>query len=104
MRKPHCVANDLEQREGICTGRAVIHLDEKHGKGDAAREIVRATGAEYVIALGDSRGDLGMFGVADYSIAIGKAHPSVVESADAHFINPDLGVVAEAIAARDYLI
>ena len=57
-------------RVGVNKGTAIPLVLEAMGVGDA-----------YVVAVGDSEVDLGMFRAADYSIALGNAPPHVKEEA-----------------------
>jgi phosphoserine phosphatase len=73
---PHCFVNDLAQCGGVCTGEAIVNVAD-HDKGRIARGLIDQLEPERVIAIGDSRGDLPVFALADVSIAVGASHPAV---------------------------
>ncbi|MFC4998286.1 HAD family hydrolase [Dactylosporangium cerinum] len=83
FRVDWCVANDLATVDGLCTGVALIEVDE-HEKGPHAKLARERFGAAHVVAIGDSAGDLPMFGEADLSIAVGCATPAVLAAVDVH--------------------
>jgi phosphoserine phosphatase len=83
------VANDLAVSDGRCTGTALIEVDE-HDKARHARRARRRFGAAHVVAIGDSAGDLPMFGEADLSITVGCVVPAVLAAADVNLGDNDL--------------
>jgi phosphoserine phosphatase len=89
-----CLANDLEAADGLCTGRAIIEVGE-HDKGLHSRRLIEQTGAEHVVAIGDSAGDLPMFATASMAIAVNAVDRRVVAAADAHVTGPDLSVLCQ---------
>jgi phosphoserine phosphatase len=87
-----CVANDLAVDGDRCTGTAIIEIGDNE-KGEHAQRAIRSFGADYVVAIGDSAGDLPMFDVADLSIAVGLTSPAVAAAADFHIGDSDLSAV-----------
>ena len=79
----HAIANDLETLNGVCTGRALVSIDEQ-AKGDVAARIIERLGGGHTIAVGDGRGDIPMFREVDFSIAVGSADDAVVGEATTH--------------------
>lgn len=94
-----CVANDFEVVDGVCTGRAVIEIDDAE-KGIHARRLIELFDSSFTVAIGDGSGDIPMFLEADLSIAIGDAAPSLIAIADLHHPTHDLTGVAALIDAR----
>lgn len=91
-----CVANDLEAHDGLCTGRAIIEVDEA-GKGSHARMITEHFGATWVVAIGDGLSDSDMFREANFSIAVGPVDPRVIAAADVHVPELDLSLIAPVV-------
>jgi phosphoserine phosphatase len=91
-----CVANDLAVEGDRCTGAAIIEIGHDE-KGKHAERIISSFGAEFVVAIGDSVGDIPMFGVADLSIAVGLTSPDVTAVADFHIGDSDLSAVCSLL-------
>jgi phosphoserine phosphatase len=87
-----CRVNDLESADGLCTGRSVIAVEEGT-KAEHARELVETYRPGYVVAIGDSAGDLGMFESADVSIAVDPVGPHVSAAADRTIASEEIGGV-----------
>ncbi|MGL4176975.1 MAG: HAD family hydrolase, partial [Dermatophilaceae bacterium] len=89
-----CRVNDLETREGICTGRAVISVAEGD-KGRHAREIVDSYRPSYVIAIGDSISDIPMLTLADLSISVNATNADVLAAVSQQHVGDDLSALCE---------
>lgn len=77
------VANDLLVEDGVLTGEVRINVSHD-GKGQWVREIMKrldVSGHE-IIAVGDSRGDLGMFAVSGFRISFNSSSPELDRAAD----------------------
>ena len=94
-----CVANDFEVVDGLCTGRAVIEIDDAE-KGLHARRLIELFNSSFTIAIGDGSGDIPMFLEADLSIAIGDAAANLIAVADLHHPTLDLTGITGLIDAR----
>jgi len=83
------IANDLETAAGVCTGRAVVEIDEAD-KGIHARRLIDDHGGAFTVAIGDGTGDVPMFREADLAIAVGAASSTVAAAAHHHHRDPVL--------------
>jgi phosphoserine phosphatase len=93
------VVNDLETSEGLCTGRAVVRIDEAH-KGIRARQLIQEHGSVFTVAVGDGSGDVPMFREVDLAIAVG-ASAERLEGAHHRQTDLDLRTVLELIRDAD---
>ncbi len=78
------IANRLVTRRGSFTGEVKINVE--HGRKDDAVELFCnqfGISARQVISVGDSEGDLSMFGAVGYSIAFNPTTEEVARAADA---------------------
>lgn len=70
----YSVSNDLLHEDGILTGkvRVLVYYDQK---AEWVKKILEKFGVKRgeVIAIGDSRGDLGMFQMAGFSVAFNSS-------------------------------
>jgi len=81
LRLDHAICNHLESRAGILTGQVTINVehDKKH---EALERFCRRfeLSPDQVVAIGDSDGDIPMFKIAGFSVAV---CPSSQRTADA---------------------
>ncbi len=92
----YCVVNDLACDGDLCSGEAIITLND-HEKDRAVREIIADCGAEYVVAFGDSRGDIPVFKLADFSVAVNSTDPDLLRLASYHHTGPDLSLCLDKL-------
>ncbi len=84
-----CVVNELAWRDGRCTGEGIIRV-AWHGKGEAAAAMIRASGAACVVAFGDSSGDVPVFRLADFRVAVNATDPELLRLASYRHVGDDL--------------
>lgn len=87
----YTVANDLQTESGILTGgiRINVHYDRKAEWVDDARRRFRLR-KEEVLGVGDSSGDIPMFGACGFSIAFNCLSPELASVAHASSGSGDL--------------
>ena len=90
----HFVANDLEVRDGVLTGRLVGDIVDRAGKALALQRFAEEIGVplEQTVAVGDGANDIDMLSVAGLGIAF-NAKPVVQEHADTALSVPYLDAV-----------
>lgn len=91
-----CVANDLEVKDGVCTGEAIVHIDDAE-KGVFAQQLIARHQPDHVVAIGDSKGDLPMFALADLAIAIAPVDRLVAEATSVQVSGDDLGELCDVL-------
>jgi len=82
-----CRVNDLESIQGRCTGRSLITVNEGE-KALHSRAMISSRQPDYVVAIGDSAGDVDMFGRAEFSFAVNCLDPRVAAAAT-HALSAD---------------
>ncbi|MBN1296902.1 HAD-IB family phosphatase [bacterium] len=77
------VSNRLIFQGDYCTGETEIHVPID-GKADWTERLIQSfpAGRNRVIAIGDSRGDIPVFRMAGFAIAVAPTHPDVAAAAD----------------------
>jgi phosphoglycolate phosphatase (TIGR01487 family) len=96
----HIVGHDIE----VVDSGYAIHLKSRSvDKGTGLRRISDLMGIDAgdFAAIGDSRNDIQMFAAAGFSIAVGNAHPSLMEVSDLTTFGEYGAGVVEAI---EYLV
>jgi phosphoserine phosphatase len=83
-----CFVNDIAAEADICTGEPIINVWEGQ-KGLMAGRIVRELQPEYVVAFGDSRGDIPVFEEAHFSIGVNVGDAGVRAAASLSFTGWD---------------
>jgi phosphoserine phosphatase len=96
----HFVANRLETRDGVLTGRTVGPVIDRNAKAVALTAFARAHAIpmSHTIAIGDGANDLGMMAVAGISVAY-NAKPVVREAADIVIDTPSFAGAWERLNA-----
>jgi phosphoserine phosphatase len=90
----HALANVLEVRDGVLTGKVVGAVVDRAGKAAALRRFAAEEGLlpEQTVAIGDGANDLDMLAAAGLGIAF-NAKPVVRDAADAALSVPFLDAV-----------
>jgi phosphoserine phosphatase len=91
-----CVINDLARDGDLCSGEAIIHLAHE-GKGVIARDLIERYNANYVVAFGDSRGDIPVFNLANFSIAVNANDSELLNLATHQHVGLDLSKCLEKL-------
>ena len=96
----HFVANRLEARGGVLTGRTIGPVIDRNAKAVALTAFARAHDIpmSHTIAVGDGANDLGMMAVAGISVAY-NAKPVVREAADIVIDTPSFAGAWERLNA-----
>jgi HAD superfamily phosphoserine phosphatase-like hydrolase len=92
----YCVVNDLACDGESCSGDAIINLND-HEKDLAVRQIIAECGAEYVVAFGDSRGDIPVFRLANFSVSVNSSDPELLRLATYQHTGPDLSACLDKL-------
>ncbi|MBW2122720.1 MAG: HAD-IB family phosphatase [Deltaproteobacteria bacterium] len=85
------VANDLLVEKGVLTGEVRIKVAHD-GKRTWMEEVMRRFGVQgrEIVAVGDSRGDLGMFSLSGFRVSFNSSSPELVREADLVVESADL--------------
>jgi phosphoserine phosphatase len=97
----HAVANRLEIRDGVLTGRVEGRILDRAGKARVLRDIAEAEGIPLAqtVAIGDGANDIDMLAVAGLGIAF-NAKPAVREAADTSVSVPYLDAILFLLGIR----
>jgi HAD superfamily phosphoserine phosphatase-like hydrolase len=88
--------NDLESLGDMCTGKVIIEVPDGQ-KGDVASRIIDSVSPDFVLSVGDSSGDLPLFELADFSIAVSCADHKLHRAASFRVADGDLSVIARLL-------
>jgi phosphoserine phosphatase len=83
-----CFVNNIAAKADICTGEPIINVWEGR-KGLLATQIVGEQKPEFVVAFGDSRGDIPLFEKAHFSIGINSGDIQVKAATSLDFYGSD---------------
>jgi phosphoserine phosphatase len=97
----HAVANTLEVRDGVLTGRLLGEIVDRAGKAAVLRRIAAAehVALEQTVAIGDGANDLDMLATAGLGIAF-NAKPVVRQQADTAVSVPYLDAILFLLGIR----
>ncbi|MQA16468.1 MAG: phosphoserine phosphatase SerB [Pseudonocardiaceae bacterium] len=89
-----CIANELEVRDGLLTGRMLGPMVDRAEKADALRRAAEEFGVpiEQCVAVGDGANDIDMLSAAGLGVAF-NAKPALREVADTAITQPFLDIV-----------
>lgn len=89
-----CIANELEVRDGVLTGRLLGSIVDRAQKADALRSAAEDFGVplEQCVAVGDGANDIDMLATAGLGVAF-NAKPALREVADTAITQPFLDIV-----------
>jgi phosphoserine phosphatase len=96
------VVNDLEASEDVCTGNVIIEVHERQ-KGEIARCIIERIHPDFVLAVGDSLGDMPLFEMADFSIAVNSEDDAVKRAVTLHLADGDLSLTARLLRSANHI-
>lgn len=86
-----CRVNDLAQQDGVCTGRSIVAVGW-HDKGAVAAGLIAHYQPDHVVAFGDSGGDVPVFRLADWGVAVNSTSADLLALASCHVQGDDLSV------------
>ncbi|HET6279134.1 MAG TPA: HAD family phosphatase [Candidatus Polarisedimenticolia bacterium] len=102
LRLDHAICNRLESRAGILTGQVEINVEHDR-KNEALERFCRRfnLSPDQVVAIGDSEGDIPMFRMAGFSVAVCPSSRRTADAASVVLQDESLaGLLALLPAAR----
>lgn len=94
--------NDFEISDGICTGNVIIEVPDGQ-KGQIARNVIDSVQPDFVLSVGDSSGDVPLFALADFSVAVNCSDERARRMATLYLPDGDLSAMGALLVEADQL-